>query len=266
MSTGDRSATARLASATRSKVRRGVRAAAFLSATVGLLSIYEVRASLASVAQRERLLRRYRQAWLDTLLRIFHVELRVVGASATSKARSRIIVANHRSALDIPILLSLFECQFLSRADIASWPLLGHIARLGGTIFVDRENASSRAGAARAIRRRLLSGGTVVVFPEGTTFEGDEVRPFHSGAFAGVGDADVEILPVGLAYPPGTEFVEDTFVEHLAATAGRARLPVAVSIGQAYRPTGTARKVGDEAHDRVQREVTRARQALDASP
>ncbi len=181
------------------------------------------------------------------------------GSVPPASGRARLVVANHRHALDIPIVLSLFHGRVLSRADVRDWPLLGSIARWGGTIFVDREKGMSRASAARAIRSGLRDGQTLVVFPEGTTHAGDEVREFHPGAFAGLRDLDVEIVPVGLAYPMGTEFVEDSFVEHLSNTAARSSLRVGIAIGTPVRASAGPREVARTIRESVQQQVLLAR-------
>ena len=107
----------------------------------------------------------------------------VQGRRRRQRGRGHLVVANHRSTADILVLLRTFGGRMVSRADLAGWPLVGAAARAVGTLFVDRSDAASGATAVRAIRTRLVAGDTVIVFPEGTTFPDDEVRPFHAGAF-----------------------------------------------------------------------------------
>ena len=110
-------------------------------------------------------------------------------------------MTNHRSAIDIGVVLATFGGTMVSRADLASWPVVGAAARAVGTVFVDRSSAKSGAATIRAIQKHLEEGQTINLFPEGTTFDGDEVRPFHGGAFVSAVRAEAEVLPVGLAYP-----------------------------------------------------------------
>ena len=93
---------------------------------------------------------------------------------APPRAGARVIVSNHRSGLDIPLLGSLFDAAFLSRADLGQWPAIGDAARHIGTLFVDRKDQTSRAEAIKAMRRVIEAGEGVLVFPEGTTHAGDE--------------------------------------------------------------------------------------------
>lgn len=151
----------------------------------------------------------------------------------------------------------------VSRADLASWPVVGAAARAVGTVFVDRSSAKSGAATIRSIQKHLEDGQTINLFPEGTTFDGDEVRPFHGGAFVSAVRAEAEILPVGLAYPraSGAAFVNETFPAHLArmAKSGPTRMVVAVGTPFVARKSERAADVTKRARAEVQAMVTRAR-------
>jgi len=188
----------------------------------------------------------------------------VVGSIARS-SRPRLIVANHRTPLDIPLLMSLFGGRVLSKSDVASLPVVGSAATWAETIYVDRNDRTSGASAIREIRKALKAGGTVSVFPEGTTHAGDEVRPFRSGAFAALRALDVEIIPVGIAYDPGVEFVNETFSAHLSRIAQRASTSVCVRVGSELTgcaPTGcgSSNSISQAAQLAVQELVFSARQ------
>ena len=244
------------------RLRGAARAAGFAGLTLGMLGVNETHAALAP-ARRAELLREYRRTWIRAVMRIFAVELTVAGDAAYTSERGRLVVANHRSGLDIAVLFSLFDGVILSRGDLAKWPLIGLGAQRIGTLFVDRAQGASRAGAIRAMRRRLSERGTVIVFPEGTTFSDDEVRPFHAGAFAAARGLDVEVVPVGLAYEPGAEFADETFGAHLARVAGRPRTAVAARVGVPRAlGAGQAAAHGEALRDEVQALVRDARAAL----
>src|SRR5690606_26775233 len=116
------------------------------------------------------------------LLALFAVEVEVIGrVPGDPPERGRVIVSNHRSTIDVGVLLATFGGTMVSRGDLARWPLLGRAARSVGTVFVDRGDAKSGASTIRSIQRHLATGRSIGIFPEGTTFEGDEVRPFHAG-------------------------------------------------------------------------------------
>jgi 1-acyl-sn-glycerol-3-phosphate acyltransferase len=242
-------------------LRRSARTASFGAITASMLVTFEGHA-LVEPTRREELLVRYRRFYLDRVLDLFGVEAIRVPREATAARGARLVVANHRSALDIAILLRYFGGYMLSRADLAGWPVIGRAAQAAGTIFVERAEGMKRASAARTIRRRLASGATVNVFPEGTTFRGDEVRPFHAGLFAAAKGLECEVVPVGLAYEAGAEYQEPTFVKHLATTAARARTRVAMVVGEGLPFDRDSRQMAEYARERVQSLVHDARRTL----
>ena len=118
---------------------------------------------------RDQLANRYRARLSNGLLRVFGAEL-LVNRPHTYEGGA-LVVSNHQSALDIAVMLSLFQGVMLSKHDVADWPLLGRLAKHGDTIFVNREDRRSGAAALREIRRRAKEGRTVVAFPEGGTLK-----------------------------------------------------------------------------------------------
>jgi len=217
--------------------RSGARAAAMGAWTLTLLPVAVPHMRSRPPSTHEKWRRRWVRAWAAGLVRVFGVDLRVTGEAITEPSRGRLVVANHRSPLDIIILLERFGGTVLSRADLRSWPVLGAAAHHGGTIFVDRDDERSGVKAIREIRRRLQAGQTVIVFPEGTTHRGDDVYPFVGGAFAAVRGVDAELVPVGVAYESGCEFVDESFGQHVARVAQRPATRVGLCIGAARNVT-----------------------------
>jgi lyso-ornithine lipid O-acyltransferase len=253
------------ASMSRPPVLAPLRALGFSGLTLGMLSAYQLHRRLIPRERDPALFDSYRHRWLGYVLDLFGVDLTLGSELPPPATGARLVVSNHRSALDIAVLLWMFGGNIVSRGDIASWPLIGTIAKLAGTIFVDRSEGMSRATAARAIRRRLSEGGSVVMFPEGTTFGGDQVRVFHPGVFGALRGLQVEIVPVGLAYEPGIEWLDESFAEHLNRTAGRRRTRVVACVGTS-RSLGEDPKVfAKDLRDDVQKLVETARIQLDGS-
>ncbi len=249
------------------EVRRAARIAGFGALTGAMLPGLVAHQRIAAEAQRDAIRRRWVAIWADTLLRIFGVSAIVrSGAEGAAPGRGRLVVANHRSTADVLLLLRTFGGRMVSRADLSRWPLVGAAARAAGTLFVDRANAASGATAVRSIRSRLVAGDTVIVFPEGTTFPDDEVRPFHAGAFVAAARSDADIMPVGLAYQSGSgaAFVGETFTAHLARMAAASPSRVALCVGDAA-PSGSSKasELRDAAHAQVQRLVDEARRLVD---
>lgn len=253
----------------RDRVLQGARAAGTIGWTAAMLAAVEshkaIDRRIAGGHGQDPIFDRYMRTWTAGLQRMLGVDLRIVPGLPPPARGARMVVANHRSALDIPILLTQFGGSVLARGDMEAWPLLGLAAQKAQTIFVDRESSRSGAQAIRAIREQLERGRTITVFPEGTTFAGDEVRPFNAGAFAALRKLEVELVPVGLAYPPGYEFVEDSFVDHAKHVAARPRTPVAMVIGEPRRAIGRTAELAASLRDEVQGLVARARAELDPS-
>lgn len=247
------------------RARQALRAGGFVGVTAGMLPAFLAHLEAVPEARRDAVRAAWVRRWARALLALFAVEV-IVDGDAPPPARGgrgRLVVANHRSAIDIGVLLATLGGTMVSRADLAGWPLVGRAARAVGTVFVDRASAESGAAAIRTIQLQLERGRTIALFPEGTTFDGDEVRPFFAGSFIAAARAEAEILPVGLAYPAGSgaAFVQESFPEHLARVARSDRTRVVVSIGDAFvaRRDARGRDVTQRAQAAVSRLVARAR-------
>lgn len=110
------------------------------------------------------------------------------------------IVSNHCSYLDILVIGSLLPSVFISKKEVASWPLFGWLAGLGGTVFIDRESKVASVRSFQEIKDRLSSGISVVVFPEGTTNKGMIIGDFKSTFFKVPIEANTSVLPLSLVY------------------------------------------------------------------
>ena len=132
--------------------------------------------------------------------RIFGFDVKTRGRRSPS--RPTLFIANHSSYADIVILASVIPGSFIAKAEVASWPLFGTLARLQRTVFVERRGRAARAQR-ESIRGRFEQGGNLVLFAEGTTSDGLRVMPFKSALFAAAragDDVTVTIQPVSVAY------------------------------------------------------------------
>lgn len=246
-----------------SRLRAVFRTGAFLGWSAGNLAAYEAHRVLIAEEARSALLARYRDRFTLGVLRLFGTELLVRGT--LDYPHGALVVANHQSALDIGVMLSLSRGVLVSRHDVADWPLLGRMAKHGNTIFVDRDDRRSGVAALREIRRRVKEGRVVVAFPEGGTFPGDSVHEFHPGTFAAVRSLGVPIIPVGLAYSPAVHYGKESFAEHMSKVAARRATRIAVQIGDPLRDASDARATAEAARTEVERLVGEARAALGAA-
>jgi lyso-ornithine lipid O-acyltransferase len=142
------------------------------------------------------------RSWHRGCCVIAGLRVRVHGAPAT--VGPILFVANHVSYLDIVILGSLVDAGFVAKAEVARWPLIGQIARIGRTIFVERRTTRS-AGQRDRIAERLAAGDSLILFAEGTSSDGGRVLPFKSALFAAAEEpgrrgAAIKVQPVTIAY------------------------------------------------------------------
>jgi len=228
-----------------------------------MLAKYELHRRLVAQSSRESLADRYRRTLVDAALTMFGAQVTVRGMLPSDGGV--LVVANHQSALDIAVMLSVFSPVMVSRHDVADWPLLGRIARHGATIFVDRDDRLSGAAAVRSMRSRLREGRTVAAFPEGGTHGDDVIHEFHPGAFAAARSARAPILPVGIAYAPTVPYGRESFARHLIRIAEQPRTRISVHVGSALPTLRDARAAAVAARARVQALMTDARRDLDGS-
>jgi 1-acyl-sn-glycerol-3-phosphate acyltransferase len=117
-----------------------------------------------------------------------------------------LIVANHVSWLDICVLGAERQLSFVAKSEVAGWPVIGFLAGLQRTVYIDRQRRGATAGVAAVMGARLAAGEEVVLFAEGTTGDGTRVLPFRSSllgaAHQAIGDtgADVTVYPLTITY------------------------------------------------------------------
>ena len=160
------------------------------------LALIPVQATL--LAMKSPMSRRLPVFYHRLCCRIFGITLDRRGNPSTH--RPTLFVANHSSYLDITILAATVEGGFVSKAEVARWPVFGWLAKLQRSVFVER---ADRAGTARQrdeIRKRLDAGDNLVLFPEGTSSDGIHLLPFKSALFSAAEDERVLVQPVSVAY------------------------------------------------------------------
>ena len=134
---------------------------------------------------------------------LFGIHITVTGKKVSGEGV--LLVANHTSWADIVIFSAVAPISFVAKAEVASWPFFGTLARLQRTVFVDRARRSATGETRDAIRDRLLEGDALVLFPEGTSHTGNAVLPFKS-ALLGAAEARladgryVKVQPVSTAF------------------------------------------------------------------
>ncbi|WP_335937408.1 lysophospholipid acyltransferase family protein [Streptomyces sp. PTD5-9] len=216
-------------------------AAALLCAGCALLlagALVAPIAPLLGAVRRERLIRR----WSLGVVRAFGVRVRITGAppppAATPGETGTLVVANHVSWLDVPLVAAVLPGRMLAKSEIADWPLLGPLAAAGGTLFVERDRLRALPRTVREIAGALREGARVVAFPEGTTWCGRGGGRFGPAVFQAAIDTNAEVRPVRIRYwvrpPRGT------------GHDGRASGPGGGAPAEDHAPAGAAAFVGDD--------------------
>lgn len=160
-----------------------------VAAALGLGERFALRASL----QRRQGLTRW---FMVRLAAALPYRVRIIGELPP---QPMLWVANHVSWCDIPLLGMLQPLSFLAKAEVASWPVLGWLARQAGTLFI-RRGAGDAAQINQQLANHLHQGRHLLIFPEGTSTDGSSVRTFHPRLFACAIEAGCAVQPVAIRY------------------------------------------------------------------
>ncbi|MFF5505170.1 lysophospholipid acyltransferase family protein [Streptomyces roseolus] len=139
--------------------------------------------------------------WTRAVVRAFGVRLTVTGVLPGS-GRPALVVANHVSWLDVPVVAAVLPGRMIAKREVRGWPVLGPLAALGGTFFIDRDGLRRLPGTVREVAGALAGGGRVTVFPEGSTWCGRDGGRFRPALFQAAVDTGSDIQPVRIGYRP----------------------------------------------------------------
>ncbi len=132
-----------------------------------------------------------------SILWLMNIEVIVCGKNI--RKNGSLIVSNHLSYIDIPILGSLLPVKFVAKSDMQTWPIIGTFAKIGNTIFIDRSR-SKLLEEKKSIQICIGNGDNVILFPEGTTSDGNRVLEFKSSLLSTVENKHFLIQPVVIKY------------------------------------------------------------------
>ena len=179
-----------------SPLRAFVRIAAYLSVTAALLPV-----QVFAVRFNHKLSIRLPLFYHGLCIRILGFKIRTYGNMVTKGPV--LFACNHTSYSDISILGALLPASFVAKAEVATWPFFGTLAKLQRTVFVDRRPVKATVQRDEMVRR-LEDGDSLILFPEGTSSDGNAVLPFKSALFS---VAQIEpngeplmVQPVSIAY------------------------------------------------------------------
>ncbi|MDF2232106.1 lysophospholipid acyltransferase family protein [Albimonas sp. CAU 1670] len=180
--------------------------------TVVLLSIYLVFKGIERVIPAFRARERVQRLWARTMGRLVGLSVTVTGEPMPHGGA---LVANHSSWSDIFVLVGAARMTFVSKAEVRAWPVVGWIAAVCGTVFVERKRSAAKAQEAE-MRARMIAGERLLFFPEGTSTDNRRVLHFRSTLFAALTAPELRdvawVQPVSVVYRtnPATT-LPDTF-------------------------------------------------------
>lgn len=152
------------------------------------------------VTSGERLDHRLIRWWSRAMVRIFGMRVVRIGRPLPGGV---LFVANHVSWIDIEVLHAVRHMGFVAKSEISRWPLIGWLARRGGTMYHRRGDNDSLNGVLHQMVARLRDGLAVGVFPEGGTGSGAAVKVFHARIFQAAVTAPATVQPVALKFGTG---------------------------------------------------------------
>lgn len=208
-----------------------------LTAGVGLFAVLP----LLPGGVRERSQRR----WYRMLLAALRIRIRITGGDRfAARGEPVLVVSNHVSWLDLVALGAVQPVRLVAKSEVRDLLVIGPLATLAGTLYVDRKRLRSLPGTVGALAGALGRGAAVGVFPEGTTWCGVTGGRFRPALFQAAVDAGAPVRPVAVNYRvadrPTTvaSFVGDaTVLRSLVAVAGVRGVEVAVRLLPAIAPT-----------------------------
>lgn len=256
-------------------------ALAFLAVTLALLPL-----QLIGLAFDLRLRRIIPHLYHRILCALIGVRICEVGTR--SAASPALILSNHVSWLDICVISALSPVVFVAKSEVAGWPVLGWLAKLQRTVFINRQARHQTGDATREIAGRLLGGDAVVLFAEGTSSDGVRVLPFRSSLVGAVHHAlgnsaqhiSITVQPMSVAYvslsgvPMGRALRERVawygdadLMPHLAHVLAAGAVDVTVSWGEAvaYDMSADRKAIAREAEKSVRRMTATALRAAPPS-
>ncbi len=102
--------------------------------------------------------------------------------------------------MDIITLASSIPSSFVSKDELKKWPIIGSLAGNTGTIFISRNNRHELNATINLITTSIKNGESVILFPEGTTTNGNTIKRFKSALFQSAINSNCNIQPITIQY------------------------------------------------------------------
>jgi 1-acyl-sn-glycerol-3-phosphate acyltransferase len=139
--------------------------------------------------------------WAASLLAVMNVRVIKKGHLPNRDITSTMFVANHISWLDIHALNSVRAVRFVSKSEVRNWPVFGRLAVNANTLFIDRAKKQDAGRIVEITTESLSAGDCLCYFPEGTTTDGTELKPFKGSLMQSAINNERPIWPFVIRYP-----------------------------------------------------------------
>lgn len=199
------------------------------------------------------------QRWARQLLAILQIE--VHSNALPPSGFAGLVVSNHLSWLDVLVLQSLMPGTFVAKTEVRRWPVVGYLAQACATIFVDRSSPRSARSMVDDTAAAIAQGYAVVVFPEGTSSNGETLGSFHANIFESAIRAQAPVQLLHLRYidtatgqaAAAAHFIDDmTLLSSLRDVLATSTIQARVHIGERICAIGHTRKsLALHAHEKI---------------
>ena len=180
---------------------KGFKILAFIILVITFLSLcFCIDLLIRNKATKLRCFSRISSGYLKAALIVLGVKVTLKNIHRLNADKSYLIVSNHLSYLDIMAISSVTPSVFVANSELEETFLLGSIIRYSGGVFVERRNRARLLSDMQNIKNIFKMGVNVVLFPEGTTSDGKEVKPFKTPLLSVAVDSGTEVLPLCIRY------------------------------------------------------------------
>ncbi|HUR72465.1 MAG TPA: lysophospholipid acyltransferase family protein [Candidatus Limnocylindrales bacterium] len=184
-------------------MKRLLKLAAFLSLWVfffALVALVHLWISVLGMPNRWKIISRINRTYTLLLRSILNIKLTIVGNEGQLERGGYVIIANHVGYIDGIVLGSIFPIVFVSKKEVRSWPIVGQWNILCGTVFIDRQHKEQVGLLVQEMSRKLKHEANILLFPEGTSTNGERMLPFQTVPLAAPLRSRSVIVPTTLAY------------------------------------------------------------------
>ena len=239
----------------------------FFFALVGMVHLW---VSILGLPNRWKVISRLNRNFTLLLRMILNIKITVTGDEGQLERGGYVIIANHVSYVDGIVLGSIFPILFVSKREVKSWPIIGQWNTLCGTVFINRQHKEEAGSLVEEISRKLKHEANILLFPEGTSTNGEKMLPFQTVPLAAPLRNRSIIVPATIAYKslddaPVTAANRDAicwygdmdFLTHFWQLLGHRSIEVLVTIQPRiecfrYKDDSVGRrKLAEDCYDRV---------------